>query len=190
MVVAAHLTYGLAEYAEVEAGSELRFELKDGQLIAMAGGTIAHADLIAAVAAALRAQLDGTPCRVMTSDLRVGYDPTGFRAYPDIVVRCQPPETSPLPPRDTLLNPTMLVEVTSDRTDAYDRGEKLDAYKQFESLEVVILVSHRERWVQVHERKAEGWAATDSRAGRVASFGAGRIRFNLDEVYDAAGVAG
>ena len=182
---APHLTYGLDEYAEVEAGSELRFELLDGQLVAMAGGTLEHADLIAEVAAVFRSSLVDTPCRVTSSDLRVGHDPTGFRAYPDFVVRCQPPETSPLPPKDTLINPTIVVEVTSDRTEAYDRGKKLAAYQRFESLEAIVIVGHRARRVDVHERSAAGWTKREHQSGEV-SLRNGQIRFDVDRVYEAA----
>ncbi|MEO1336409.1 MAG: Uma2 family endonuclease [Myxococcota bacterium] len=162
---ARHLHYDLDEYAEIEAASELRFELVRGQLVAMAGGILAHADLIAEVAATLRAELRETSCRITSSDLRIGHDPSGFRAYPDVVVRCRPPETSPLPPKDTLLNPTMVVEVTSDRTERYDRGQKLAAYQKIQSLEAILIISHRERRIDVYECIVDDWTM------RVYSFG-------------------
>ena len=188
MVEALHPSYGLDEYAEVEASSELRFELLDGQLVAMAGGTLEHADLIAEVAALLRASFAETPCHVTTSDLRVGHDPSSFRAYPDIVVRCQPPETSPLPPKDTLLNPTIVVEVTSDRTEAYDRRKKLSAYTQIEGLTAIVIVSHRLRQIDVHERVAGRWISREWNAGATASVHDGQVLLAVDAVYVAAQV--
>lgn len=150
--------------------------------------SLVYADLIAEVTAALRASFAETPCRVTSSDLRVGHDPSGFRAYPDVAVRCGEPQTSLLPPKDTLLNPTLVVEVTSDRTESYDRGKKLAAYQQIDGLEAIVIVSHRERRLDIHERSAKGWTTRQWRDGEVAVLRDGQVQLDVTAIYIASGV--
>ncbi|HEY4158085.1 MAG TPA: Uma2 family endonuclease [Polyangiaceae bacterium] len=122
----------------------------------MAGGTPEHAALAAAICAALLAQLRGGSCRVFTSDLRVRVLATGLTAYPDVSVVCGELQRDP-ESDSTVTNPKLLVEVLSDGTAAYDRGEKLEQYKRIESLQVVLLFSQTSRRVELHERAGQGW---------------------------------
>src|SRR5204862_6984472 len=136
--------YSFAEYLETEEVSTIRHEFYDGEIYAMAGGTPEHAAMAAAITTALGRQLEGTNCRVYSSDLRVRVLATGLATYPDVTVVCGPLERDP-ESRSTVLNPRAGGEVTSDGTEAYDRGEKLEHYRQNAGLEAVVLASHRAR---------------------------------------------
>jgi Uma2 family endonuclease len=86
-----------------------------------------------------------------------------------------------------VINPTLLVEVTSSSTEGYDRGEKLSHYKQIPSLVAVLLISHRRRQVTVIERSPDGWDQRELRAGEVVTVEALSLSLSVDELY--AGIA-
>ncbi len=111
-------------------------------------------------------QLRGSRCRVFTSDLGVRVLVTGLATYPDASVVCGPTERDP-DKKTNITNPRVLVEVTSDSTEDYDRGEKLEHYKQIPSLEAAVIVSHREKLIEVWSREAGAvvWTCARVRAG-------------------------
>jgi len=84
----AHHRFAFGEYLELEEQALLKHEFLDGQVWAMAGGSPEHAALAANVTALLVAALQGKPCRVYSSDLRVRVQATGLATYPDVTVIC------------------------------------------------------------------------------------------------------
>ena len=147
-------------YASGEASSEVKHEFVRGEIFAMAGGTPKHAALTAAMTMLLGAQLRGKPCRPYSSDLRVRIRSADVGAYPDITVICGEPERAP---EDTasVLNPTLIVEVLSTSTEAYDRGDKFAHYRQVPSLKEYILVSQHKQAIERHVRNQDGsWTMT------------------------------
>ena len=121
--------YTYEEYRRFEDTNPARHEYVDGQILAMAGGTPAHARLQAAVLFALERRLEGRPCQPFPSDLRVKVVATGVATYPDVTVVCGSVETDAEDPR-AVTNPTVVVEVLSDSAEAYDRGDKFEHYRQ------------------------------------------------------------
>jgi Uma2 family endonuclease len=119
--------YSFADYLAFEEASTTKHEFLDGEIYGMAGGTPEHAALSVAVSSALLAQLRGGPCRVYSSDLRVRVHATGLATYPDVTVVCGEVQRDP-ESVTTVVNPRIVVEVLSDATEAYDRGQKLDHY--------------------------------------------------------------
>ncbi len=115
------MTY--AEYLALEGASAEKHEFLDDEVFAMAGGTVEHAALAASFTAALVKALGDRPCRVFSSDLRVRVGATGLTTYPDLSVACGKAETDAEDPH-ALVNPVLIVEILSDSTEAYDRGEK------------------------------------------------------------------
>src|SRR5258708_31296765 len=105
----------------------------------MAGGPPEHAAISMNIGSQLREQLRGRGCQAYSSDLRIRVLATGLATYPDVTVVCKPVELDPLD-RHTVTNPTLVVEVLSPSTAAYDRGEKLAHYQQIPSLREVVLV--------------------------------------------------
>lgn len=162
--------YTYQDYVWLEEESTTRHEFLAGEIVAMAGGTPEHAAMAAEVIGQLREQLRGGPCRVFTSDLGVRVLATGLATYPDASVVCGPTVRDP-DKKTNVTNPRLLVEVTSDSTEDYDRGEKLEHYKQIPSLELVVVVSHRDPVVDVWSRAPDTstWSHQTAGAGQTAN---------------------
>jgi Uma2 family endonuclease len=177
-------TYSYEEYVRFEDANPARHEFVGGHILAMAGGTPAHARLQAAVLFALERRLEGQPCQPFPSDLRIRIAATGMATYPDVTVVCGPVQAAPEDPH-AAMNPAIIVEVLSDHTSSYDRGEKFEHYRKIPTLQHYVLVSHRERRVEIRQREADGsWS--DHHAGRGENFSLGSIGLDLtvDEIYD------
>ncbi|MGK4004207.1 Uma2 family endonuclease [Sorangium sp. So ce1036] len=187
MVAPAHrIRYTYAEYLALEASSNVKHEFLDGQIYAMAGGTPEHAALAAAVIGLLFPELRRGRCRAHDADLRVRVPSTGLATYPDVTVVCGPIERDE---RDeqAVTNPTLIVEVLSRSTEVYDRGDKFEHYKTLPSLRQYVLVSHRERCVEVWTRDAGGgWTSAVAREGEVAHLDSIGARLDVSELYEAA----
>jgi Uma2 family endonuclease len=128
--------FSVEEYLALERESEERYEYLDGHVYVMAGESPEHSDICANLTGMLYLQLQGTPCRVSSKDTKVrsGPEPRSCRAtkglfsYPDLVVVCGAPQFHDTY-RDVLLNPTVIIEVLSPSTEAFDRGEKFWRYR-------------------------------------------------------------
>src|SRR5262249_35242144 len=118
------------EYLRLEAESETKHEYYDGRIFAMAGAQPEHVYTTANTVTARKIQTRGRPCRGGSGDLRVKIEATGLYAYPDIAVVCGKQRYELLQGRRTLLNPTLLAEILSESTEAYDRGRKFFHYCQ------------------------------------------------------------
>ena len=174
-----HHTY--EDYLRALDVSGVKLEYCDGEIYAMAGGTPAHADLAAAAIRLLGNALLGHS-RVSSSDLKIRVEATDLSTFPDVTVVCGERRVSTRDP-NAVVNPTLLLEVTSDSTEDYDRGEKLAHYKQLPDLEVVLFVSHRKPQVTVVERTSQGWAEREVRSGEDVILRTPAARFALDELY-------
>lgn len=144
-----------AEYLAYDLAHEGRHEFVNGEVLAMAGGSEAHALATANVVRLLGNALVGKPCRAYSSDLRVRIDETSLYAYPDVTVVCGRAELAPTTP-PTLLNPRVVVEVLSESTEAHDRGAKAAHYRRRASIEAIVFVATAERRVEVQSRNADG----------------------------------
>jgi Uma2 family endonuclease len=185
-----HHRYTYADYVALELMSSTKHEFLDGEIYAMAGGSEEHSALAAEVLRVLGNAIGARPCRTHTSDLRIYVEAVGLATFPDGSVICGPLEQHPLSPVATALNPSVLLEVTSDSSEEYDAGDKCDFYRTIESLREYIVVSHRERRITVHARGADGaWtsrvAIPGGRVG-VASLGTELV---ADEIYRASAIA-
>src|ERR1039458_7336417 len=102
-------------------------------MFAMSGPSYPHMGIVANAMRELGQQLRRGPCRPLSNDMRVRVTPTGLYAYPDVVIVCGEPQFAD-DTFDILLNPTVIIEVLSRSTEAYDRGEKFAQYRSLESL--------------------------------------------------------
>ncbi len=176
--------YTYEEYQRFEDTNPARHEYVDGQILAMAGGTPAHARLQAAVLFALERRLEGRPCQPFPSDLRVKVVATGAATYPDVTVVCGSVETDAEDP-GAVTNPTVIVEVLSDSTEAYDRGDKFEHYRQIPTLQAYVLVSHRERRIETRRRAPDGgWSEYVAGRGQTVALEAIGAELAVDEIYD------
>jgi Uma2 family endonuclease len=180
--------YSIGEYLAFEASSNVKHEYHDGQIYAMAGGTPEHAALAAAVVGQLYAQLRDTRCRVYNADLRVRIPATGLLTYPDATVVCGPRQRDAEDPH-ALTNPMLVVEVLSRGTEEYDRGDKFEHYKRSSSLHQSVLVSHRERAVEVWTRgasdRSDEWTCAVAREGQTARLDSIGATLDVAELYRA-----
>ncbi len=171
-----------AEYLRREEGSDLRHEWVDGVVLAMAGGSGAHACVKTRLTGLVHAALAGSPCRARDADQRVRIVATGLATYPDLSVCCGPRAPHPEDPH-ALTNPTLLAEVLSPATASDDRGEKFDRYQQISSLRLYLLVDSERRHVDVYSRLADGrWAREGFGGGRVPLDSLG-ILLDVDALY-------
>src|SRR5438445_2709538 len=153
-------------------------------MFAMAGASEEHCLIKDNLAREAGYQLKGGPCRLVTSDLRVKVDPTGLYTYPDIVIYCDQPRFEDQV-FDTLLNPRVLVEVLSDSTAAYDRGDKFRHYRQISSLREYVLVAQDRPLVERHVRQSdESWVMTEfAGLDSILQFTSVPAGVSLSEVY-------
>jgi Uma2 family endonuclease len=179
--------YTYQDYVWLEEESSTRHEFLAGEIVALAGGTPEHAAMAAEVIGQLGDYLRGGRCRVFTSDLGVRVMATGLATYPDASVVCGATERDP-EKKTNVINPRVLVEVTSDSTEDFDRGEKLEHYKQIPSLEAVVIVSHREARVDVWSRSrgSSAWSVATARAGSLAEVAALGCSLDVDGIWRAA----
>jgi len=148
------------EYLAFERKATTKHEYLNGQIVAMSGASFAHNFITVNIATHLNIQLMDGECRVATSDMRVKVTEIDSYFYPDVVVVCgEPvPEDNVF---DTLLNPTVIVEVLSPSTETYDRGEKFEHYQQIASLKDYILISQDKVHIEHYCRQETGWLQTE-----------------------------
>lgn len=192
-VVMAHVRgihrYTYADYVALELSSTTKHEFLDGEIYAMAGGSEEHSALAATMLRLLGNAIGERPCRAHTSDLRVYVEDVGLATFPDASVICGPLEQHPPSPVATALNPSVLVEVTSDSSEEYDNGTKRDAYLTIQSLRDYIVVSHRERRVTVYRRDATGsWGSHVAIAGGRTSLESLGTELSVDEIYRGSSI--
>lgn len=184
MAEAALRLHSFAEYLALEEASLEKNEYFEGQILAMAGGTPEHSYMGGQVQFELKRQLIGKPCTTFTSDLRVRVPETGLCTYPDLSIVCGPLVRDP-EDRNTVTNPTVLVEVLSPSTERYDRGEKFEHYQKIPSLQDYVLVSVLTQKVEVFSRNADGsWRYTRSGPGEQAQVPSVGVTLSVDALYD------
>lgn len=192
------LTNSIDDYLNIERNSTVRHEFIDGDIFAMAGGTPEHGAL--AIRAARLVEQSLGSCLGLSSDVRIHIQSSGIITYPDVSFVCGRVQKSTID-TDAIINPTLIIEVTSRTTESYDRTEKLLAYQTIPSLRAVIFVSHREHRVTVVEREpmrsdndansttsgtprpASNWETREYVAGQAAYVNSPAVSLNVDDLY-------
>ena len=159
----AEMVYTTEEYLARERMAEAKSEYLDGEILAMAGASRAHNRIVLNLGAELNRQLRGSPCEAFVNDLRVRVSQTGLYTYPDVVVACGEVQFED-DQVDTLLNPVVVIEVLSPKTEAYDRGEKFAHYRRLDSLQEYLLVSQDKVRVERYVRQGEQWVLSELNA--------------------------
>ena len=147
------------QYLLDERQADSRREYVNGRVYAMAGGSRAHSLIAGNFLRIVGNQLVGRPCEVYNSDMKVRIEKANVFRYPDLSALC-----GPMMPydehEDVLCNPNVLVEVLSDSTEAYDRGDKFALYRLLDSLVDYVLVDQKKIEVEVHHRVGPGkWSS-------------------------------
>jgi Uma2 family endonuclease len=151
------------EFLAWEAEQTERHDFVDGEVFAMAGAEDRHVTTTGNVYMALRQHLSGTPCRTFMADMKVAAADDESFFYPDVVVTCSPADRqSPLVKHE----PTLIVEVLSPSTAAYDLGSKFAHYRQLPTLREIAFIDLNARRTDVYRRGADGlWVLHSFDAG-------------------------
>jgi Uma2 family endonuclease len=152
------------EYLAFERAAETRHEYHDGEIVAMAGGTGPHSLLALNLGSELRQRLKGGSCVIFNSDMKVWIDEVRRFLYPDLSGLCGQPQYHDSG-RDVLVNPALVVEVLSPKTEAYDRGKKLALYMALPAIREIALVSQEQVRVEKYTRQADGIWRFEAYAG-------------------------
>ena len=148
------------EYLALERKSETRNEYYNGEIFAMAGASREHNLIVANLLRDIGNQLEDRPCESYPSHMRVSIEATGLYTYPDVSVVCGEPRFQDREV-DTLLNPTVIVEVLSPSTEAYDRGDKFRHYRRIDSLREFVPISQDWMMVERYTRQGNDWVLSD-----------------------------
>lgn len=149
-----------AEYLELERRAEVRSEYIAGRMYAMSGASEAHSLITTNLVREISSRLRTRDCKTYSADMRVKVSPTGMYTYPDVVLVCGKAEFEDAH-KDTLLNPTVIIEVLSKSTEAYDRGEKFAHYRRIESLREYVLVSQTRMRIEHYRREGDEWVLSE-----------------------------
>ncbi len=162
MPLAPKPTYTFEDYLALErADPQVRHEYLRGEIFAMGGASEGHNLIAWNIAGELRQQMKGRPCRAYTADMKVRVTAADAGKYPDVLALCGEPELHD-DRRDCLLNPSLIVEVLSPSTEAYDRGENFAIYRRLGSLREYLLVAQDRMRTELFVRQADDrWLLTE-----------------------------
>lgn len=180
---AAQTSINYETYLTIEREADQKHEWLNGHIYAMAGGTIEHGQLTTQMIGELLRLASACGCRVYNSDVKIRVQATGLATYPDASVVCGTVERDQ-GDRNALVNPVVLVEVLSDGTEAYDRGDKFAHYRQIPSLRDFVLVSQHEPRVELYSRDERGrWVLSTAGVGDRFSLTAMDGPIEVDRIY-------
>lgn len=148
--------YSLEEYLELERDSEVRYEFWNGEIYAMSGGTLSHDQIMGNLFDSLRTNLRSTDCRVFTNNMQIKVPAAPPYRYADGSVVCGKVEVERFNGNDLLLNPSLIVEVLSPTTEAFDRGDKFTYYKSIPSLREYLLIAQHRPHVTYYVKQTTG----------------------------------
>ena len=171
------------EYLERERLAENRSEYYCGEMFAMPGASIGHSGIVTNLIGELSHKLRQRPCVVCSSSLRLAIAANGFYTYPDVMVICGKPSFIDAHV-DTVTNPVLVIEVLSESTKDYDRGEKFESYRAISSLREYLTISQQKKHVETWMRQSDNtWLLRefyDSGAIKLQSIG---VELQLSEIY-------
>ncbi len=151
------------EYLAFERAAQEKHEYYKGEIFAMSGASFKHNVLQINIVTLLSNHLKGKNCRPFGSDLRIHIPSNSFYTYPDVIIVCDEPEFADKE-FDTLLNPSVIIEILSPSTANYDRGAKFDLYREIESLQEYILIdSNSMHFVHYIKNPDATWTLSETR---------------------------
>jgi Uma2 family endonuclease len=173
-----------AEYLAQERRAAVKSEYYQGEMFAMAGASREHNLIVGNLVRELGTRLRGRGCEVYPSDMRVKVTATGLYTYPDVTIVGGAPQFED-DAGDTLLNPTVLLEVLSESTEAYDRGTKSSHYRRLASLREYVLVAQDRPLVEGYVRQPDGgWLLHEvSQLDQTVAVGSITLQLPMSEIY-------
>ena len=139
------------EYVSQEVQSDTKYEYHDGEIFALAGGTINHGLIGGNAFTELGIQFknNGSDCQPLNSDIKLFIEATNSYVYPDCMVICGEIEVGEKY-KESVTNPVLIIEVLSNSTASYDRGDKFYMYRQIPSFKEYVLIEQDKYVVDVH----------------------------------------
>jgi len=173
------------EYLEIERKAEYKSEYYNGEMFALAGASLIHNKITSNVHVSLATQLKKKKCEVYQSDLKIYEQESGLFTYPDIVVICGEPECYDYK-KDIIINPTVIIEILSQSTEAYDRGFKFELYRKLKALKDYILVSQEKISIEhFNKNKDNSWTMNEyNKSEQSMSIRSIDCKLELKEVYN------
>lgn len=153
MVASAQSPLTPDDYLQLEAESPIKHEYINGDVYAMAGATDAHVTIAGNLFALLRSHVRGTGCRVYIADMKLRVETRNCFYYPDVLVTCDERDAETATYKRF---PKLIVEVLSESTEAFDRGNKFFDYQTLETLEEYVLINTQHQRVECFRRNPEG----------------------------------
>ncbi len=170
------------EYLEAEKNSPIKHEYIQGRMYAMAGASDAHVTITANLLAMLRNHIRGSGCRVYVADMKARIESLNIFYYPDLMVTCDP--------RDTNFEyfkryPSLIIEVLSSSTEAFDRGDKFIDYQELETLQEYVLINQNRQHIDCFRRNTEGrWELYSYRVNQELELTSVNFSCSLADVYE------
>ena len=176
--------YTLEEYFELDKNAEGNFEYFDGEIFEMSGVSPEHATIEMNLAEILNPVARKRGCRAFPANLRIKVPVLPTYRYPDLSVVCGETVFVEIQGLQCLVNPILIVEVLSESTEFYDRGEKYWQYKSIESFREYLLVSQNDKFMTLFQKHNERfWLQSDYVAGETLHLNTLDLDLNVDEVY-------
>jgi Uma2 family endonuclease len=177
--------FTIAEYLEMEEAAGEKSEYYQGEIFAMSGALLPHNIIAVNTLVSLHSKLKGKGCRPFGSDMRVHIEKNTLFTYPDISVVCGKPETLNND-NFNLLNPIVLIEVLSNSTKSYDRGDKFKLYRDISTLKEYILIDSKNVGIECWRINTRGyWQLEEYKTiDQVLLIPALQISIPLQEIYD------
>jgi Uma2 family endonuclease len=170
------------EYFAWEERQEVRHEYIDGEVYAMSGGTINHSLIALNFGSLLRNHLSGSGCLTLNSDARVKINLSERFVYPDVSVTCDERDRST---PQYITYPCLIIEVLSDSTEAYDRGEKFKKYRRNPNLQEYVLVNSNKIAIDLYSRDEDGkWYIINYEAGEQIELKSINLTLSIERVYE------
>lgn len=178
------LRMSLEEYFEFDKTAEGNFEYFDGEIFEMSGVSIPHSTLEINLAEKLNPHVRAKGCRAFSASFRIKPPVIATYRYPDFSVVCGQADFMEIGGMDCLVNPSLIVEVLSESTEKFDRGDKYYEYKSIESLSEYLLISSTSVFVTLFQKhQGRFWLQSDYVAGEFFHLNTLDIDVNVDELY-------
>ncbi|MGD1906760.1 MAG: Uma2 family endonuclease [Leptolyngbyaceae cyanobacterium] len=185
MIASPHPLLTPEAYLQLEADSGIKHEYIDGDVFAVAGASDVHVTIAGNLFALLRSHMRGKGCRVYIADMKARVDARNCFYYPDVMVTCDPRDSETATYKRF---PKLIVEVLSDSTEAFDRGDKFIEYQTLDTLEEYVVISTRHQRVECFRRTPENLWLLQTYSPEAETFELQSLAFNdtLTMLYEDA----
>jgi len=154
--------YTLQEYFDLEISSDARYEYWNGDIFSLSGVSDSHARIEVNLTAFLSTRLEERSCLVFPANMRLHVPTLPPYRHADLSIVCSQPIFQEIGGVDVLTNPALVIEVLSESTEAYDRGDKFTHYKSIDSLrESLLIARHRPHITQYVKQGDNSWSYRD-----------------------------